>query len=145
MFSGQGRNTYEFIHHLWGQAHRSTRGELEVSGNLLPGPNTDIIPSMVARFAQYSLGLKVFLIVPFAQGCFEELARRTQNPRRNQRTGAGHLLRLPQTEQGSLSESKQDSNCSQEHGEERLPAIQGLVLETFAEDGRPCIRIPRWP
>lgn len=107
MFSGQGRYTYEFIHHLWGQAYRSPRRELEVSGNLLSGPNIDLIPSMVARFAQYSLGLKVFLVVLFVQGCFEERARRTQNPRLNQRTGAGHLLRLPQTEQGSLSGSTQ--------------------------------------
>lgn len=36
-------------------------------------------------------------------------------------------------------------NCSQEHGEEHLPAVQGLVLGSFAEDDRPCIRIPSWP
>lgn len=151
VFLDQGRHTYKVTHNLWDKHIEAQEGTWMFHAICCLVPITVTIPSMVARLAQYSLPLKVLLVVLFIQGSFEELTRRTQKPGSESQAKSEKWSwspASPTSDRAGIAQwlwtlnPPRTVNCSQEHGEGHLPSVQGLVLGTFAENGRPCIHIP---
>lgn len=114
VFLDQGRHTYKVTHNLWDKHIEAQEGTWMFQAICCLVPITVTIPSMVARLAQYSLPLKVLLVVLFIQGSFEELTRRTQKPGSESRemelvTCFPHLRQSRDRSEALDTESTQDS------------------------------------